>query len=176
MSRRSSLRRHGSARPEPERKTQAPLLQEACADRAEVLALSVSRFIAAGALTGDAACWDAAHDCAEALLGPVEGPHLVAAMAAVMRAIRAERLGEWRFMPATCCRLTPDEAALARAFGVARRGRPCAIAEAAQVLAGDREAPRLAACLEVAAAMLDGVELALGRSPDPGRPGLASMH
>ena len=36
----------------------------------------------------------------------------MAALVGVMRAIRRERREDWRFMPATCCRVTADERAL----------------------------------------------------------------
>jgi hypothetical protein len=38
---------------------------DACRDEAEILALSVARFVAAGYMTGDIACWDAAFNGAE---------------------------------------------------------------------------------------------------------------
>ena len=92
----------------------APLLhpvhvRQACSGEGEALALAVTRYIASAYLTGDAVCWEAAHDHAERELGPVEGARLVAAMSAVMRALRAERGGMWTFMPASCCRVTDDE-------------------------------------------------------------------
>jgi hypothetical protein len=36
-----------------------PKLTEVCTDEAEVLALTITRFIAAGYMTQDVACWDA---------------------------------------------------------------------------------------------------------------------
>lgn len=77
-----------------------PHVREVCADEGEILALSVARFIAAGFMTADVACWDAAFDAAERLLGPDEGARFVAAVTGVMRAIRAERSADWSFMPA----------------------------------------------------------------------------
>jgi hypothetical protein len=41
-----------------------------------------------------------------------EGPRLVESIAAVIRALRAEREKPWQFMPANCCRLTFDELGL----------------------------------------------------------------
>jgi hypothetical protein len=128
-----------------------PSLREACADEAESLAVSVARFIAAGAMTGEAACWDAAHDCAEAALGPVEGPRLVAAMASVMRGLRAERGEPWRFMPAPCRRVTGDEAALVAAIALARRAPLDARSPVVRGLAGGRPAPRIAEAVQLAA-------------------------
>ena len=137
-----------------------PLLAAACADQAEVLALSVTRFIAAGYMTADAACWDAAHDCAEDILGVVAGPRFVGTLAGVMRAIKAERAEPWSFMPASCCRITGDEADLVVALQCARRHEHDALREASLKVAGVA-APRLCAALEAAAAALDEVAPAL---------------
>src|SRR3712207_6718645 len=96
--------RHGRARPREEtlmdrcKHNVLPKVGEVCPDDASVLALSVPRFIAAGYMTGDVACWDAAHDGAERVLGEAEAPPFVAAMTAVMRAIRAERATDWSFL------------------------------------------------------------------------------
>lgn len=89
--------------------TALPKIEDVCQDEIEMLAISVGRFVIAGYATGDVACWDAGHDRAETSLGLIDGPRLVASMAAVIRALRAERDKPWRFMPANCCRLTPDE-------------------------------------------------------------------
>ncbi|HEX2552552.1 MAG TPA: hypothetical protein VHL98_02550 [Microvirga sp.] len=151
-----------------------PLLAAACADQAEVLALSVTRFIAAGYMTSDAACWDAAHACAEELLGVAAGPKLVAAFAGVMRALKAERHEPWSFMPAPCCRITEDEADLLAALQVARRGDPPALRQASLRLARIEAAPRLAAALAAAAETLEALVPALA---DAGKPGaLRRMH
>jgi hypothetical protein len=141
-----------------------PDLAEICHDGAERLALSVSRFIAAGYMTSDAACWDAAHACAEEVLGPVAGPRLVAAMASVMRALRVERFEPWSFMPAPCCRATGNEADLVAALQCARRGTPDALCEAACRLTGAQDAPRLAAVLKSAADILDSLAPLVGKA------------
>lgn len=109
---------------------------DVCTDDSEVLALAVLRFVAAGYMTSDVACWEAAHDAAERALGPIEGPQLVAAMTGIMRSIRRECMGEWRFLPATCCRTTADEELLIRIIGSARRGSVSEMREAAAALMG----------------------------------------
>jgi hypothetical protein len=146
-----------------------PLLTAACADQAEVLALSVTRFIAAGYMTADAACWDAAHSCAEEVLGAVAGPRLVAACAGVMRAIKAERSQPWTFMPASCCRITQHEADLVAALQLARQQDRPALHATCQRIAGADTAPRLATALEAAAATLDDIAPALA-AEFPARP------
>lgn len=145
-------------------------LAAVCADDAEVLAVSVARFIAAGYMTGDAACWDAAHQGAERPLGPVEGPRFVGVIAGLMRAIRAERNADWRFLPATCCRVTADERGLVALIALGRRGPSDALRHAAAELAGTTDAPRLTATASAVAALLDQVQPVLSTAqPDDGR-------
>jgi hypothetical protein len=142
-----------------------PLLTAVCADQAEVLALSLTRFIAAGSMTADAACWDAAHACAEECLGWVAGPRLVAALAGVMRAIQVERQAPWSFMPASCCRITDDEADLIAALQRARRLDRHALGEVSRRVAGTEAAPRLVAALEAAAETLEAAAPLLAVAP-----------
>ena len=156
-----------------------PLITEACRDNAEVLALSVLRFVAAGYMTSDVACWDAAHDGAERLLGPIDGPRLVAAMTGVMRAIRVERQGDWRFMPATCCRVTEDERSLVALVAAARDGATSAQAlrDAAAVAIGRPAAPRLVTAAREAGDVLNRIEpLLQPGAGDPHMPGRAPLH
>lgn len=135
---------------------QPPRVVDVCADDAEILALSIVRFVASGYMTGDVACWEAAHDGAERLLGADEGGRVVAAMVGVMRAIRRERSTDWRFMPATCCRVTADERDLVALLAAARRGGHGAVTSGAADLAGVAAAPALSAAVRLAAAVLDG--------------------
>ncbi|WP_116527031.1 hypothetical protein [Microvirga sp. KLBC 81] len=109
---------------------------DVCADDSEVLALAVLRFVAAGYMTSDVACWDAAHDAAERALGPIEGPQFVATMTGIMRSIRRECMREWRFLPATCCRTTADEERLIKIIAYARHGFSSDAHEAAAALMG----------------------------------------
>jgi hypothetical protein len=131
----------------------APRVAEICTDDIDVLALSVVRFVASGYMTGDVACWDAAHDGAERLLGPAGGGEVVAALVGVMRAIRRERREDWRFMPATCCRVTADERALVDLLAQGRRGGWDAVLEGADRLAGG-PAPGLVAAIRHAVGAL----------------------
>jgi hypothetical protein len=136
-------------------------MADICADDAEVLALSVLRSVAAGYMTSDVACWDAAYDAAERVLGPVEGPQFVAAMTAIVRAIRRERDGDWCFMPATCCRATADEHQLIGLIGSARRGLHADVREKAEALTGGQPASRLCASMAAAADRLNAVQVGL---------------
>lgn len=153
-----------------------PKLAETCIDEAEILAFSVTRFIAAGYMTGDVACWDAGHACAEEMLGPAEGPRLVATMAGIVRALRAEREEPWRFMPATCCRVTRDEVSLIQALGLARRGEHDALTAASAAMVGRPAAPRLAAALVIAAEMVDALQSLLGSAEPPRAAEHSTLH
>jgi hypothetical protein len=131
-------------------------VRQACSGEGDVLALAVTRYIASAYLTGDAVCWEAAHDHAERELGLAQGARLVAAMSAVMRALRAERGGMWTFMPASCCRVTDDELELIRLMALARLGPGSAIEAGAARLARQPEAPRLAAAVREAVMHVPG--------------------
>lgn len=179
---RRAAARHGSASPQLETEPMCkqncatlPKLREVCADEGEIFALAISRFVAAGYMTGDVACWDAAHDRAEQKLGLIEGPRLVASLAAVMRALRSERSEPWHFMPASCCRVTGDETELLGLIALARRSDQDGVLSAAARLAGS-PAPRLAATARVAGEALNMVQEALAlqapRRPTP----LATVH
>lgn len=154
-----------------------PLVSEACADDAAVLALSVTRSIAAGYMTGDVACWDAAYAGAEAVLGDVEGPAFVAALTGVMRALRAEREADWSFLPATCCRVTAHEGELLALIELARGPSRDGVPQAAARLAGVSLAPRLARAAHGAALALDRIKPSLPPTrPATPRPARAALH
>ena len=102
-------------------------------------------------MTGDIACWDAAYDAAEDVLGPDDGPQLIARLTAVMRGLRAERQADWRFMPATCCRVTADEESLIELLRFARQARWSDVDARAASLAGVPAAPRLASAVRFVA-------------------------
>jgi hypothetical protein len=144
-----------------------PNVVEVCADEAQMLALSITRFLAAGYMTQDVACWDAGCQCAEEVLGPGTAPCLVATMIGLMRALRAERKHPWQFMPATCCRVTRDEISLLSALDHAQGPDQGGLAAATRVLTGLDEAPRLTAALKAAAEMLESVRPMLAGSHSP---------
>ncbi|AWN44633.1 hypothetical protein [Methylobacterium durans] len=152
-----------------------PKVAEICADDADVLALSVARFVASGYMTSDVACWDAAFDGAERLLGAAEGGRLVSGIVGILRALRAEREGDWSFMPATCCRVTENECAL---VALIRRGR-CrhweALRRDAAALTGRADAPRLAAAIRDAAETINAAASRL-QPASASRPLGAPLH
>ena len=147
---------------------------DVCGDEADILALSVARFVAAGYMTSDVACWDAAFDGAERLLGPDEGGRFVACVVGIVRALRAEREDDWSFMPATCCRVTGHECALVALIGRGRRRRWAELESAAAEITARETAPRLVAAVRAAVATLDA---AAGRlAPAPSAPQAVVLH
>ncbi len=91
-------------------------------DGPERIVLLTLRFVAAATETGDAACWDAALDGAEAAFGPRDGALLVARAAALLRAARREG-ADLRCLPPPCRRLSRDEADLLAALRSRLQGR-----------------------------------------------------
>ncbi|MDP4021845.1 hypothetical protein Q8W71_04335 [Methylobacterium sp. NEAU 140] len=149
---------------------------DVCGDEADVLALSVARFVAAGYMTCDVACWDAAFDGAEQLLGPAEGPRFVAGVVGIVRALKAERAEDWSFMPASCCRLTGHECALVALIGRGRRRAWDDVADGAAALAARPAAPRLEAAVRAAAETIDMAATRLAGIRAPARPAAAVLH
>jgi hypothetical protein len=149
---------------EQEKHSNLPKVQDVCQDEIEELAISIGRFIIAGYVTGDVACWDAGHDRAEAMLGFIDGPRLVASMAAVIRALRGERGKPWHFMPANCCRLTLDEIDLIELLAAGRLGDRDAVVEGAIRLTGSRSVARLVTAALSAGEVLCGLHDVLPKS------------
>ena len=133
-----------------------------------------SRASCCGLHASDVACWDAAYDAADGVIGPAEGAQLIARLTAVMRAIRAERGADWRFMPAPCCRVTEDERSLMNLLRAAREARWSDVEAHAASLAGASAAPRLAGAVRVAAEALGPCGIR-GEGAAPARRG-ASLH
>ncbi|WP_375462730.1 hypothetical protein [uncultured Methylobacterium sp.] len=158
----------------PPRHDRMPMVSEVCGDDAEVLALSVARFVAAGYITSDVARWDAAFDGAERLLGAAEGGRFVSCVVGIVRALRSERDAEWSFMPATCCRLTGHECALVGLIGHGRRRLWDEVGLGAAAITGRDAAPRLVAAVRNAVAAIDSAAGRLGGTA-PRRP-RAALH
>ncbi|QEE42439.1 MULTISPECIES: hypothetical protein [unclassified Methylobacterium] len=142
---------------------------DVCGDEADILALSVARFVAAGYMTSDIACWNAAYDGAEQLLGATEGCRFVASVVAIVRALRAEREDDWSFMPASCCRVTGHECALVALIGRGRRRLWAELEEAAAEITGREAAPRLVEAVRAAVATLDAAAERLAPAACPRR-------
>ena len=148
----------------------------ACADEAEVVALSIIRMIAAGYATGDVACWDEAYAGAEDILPPEAAGALVASLTVLIRSLRAERSTAWSFLPATCCRVTRHEEDILRLLTAGRRGDPLAIAEAGSALTGAAVPPRLHGAVHVAGRALNEVAGELAKTRPTTHRASASWH
>ena len=149
---------------------------DVCADPAEILALSIIRFVAAGYSTGDVGCWDAAYTGAEQVLAAEPGSRLVAALTLLIRAIRTERIGGWMFMPATCCRVTSDEMAILRLIAAARDGDPRSIGDAAAQIANRGTASLTEAAAHVVGAVVDDIAAALPAQASARRAPRTHLH
>jgi hypothetical protein len=156
--------------------TALPKIKDVCQDEIEMLAISIGRFIIAGYVTGDVACWDAGHDRAETSLGFIDGPRLVASMAAVIRALRGERDKAWHFMPANCCRLTADELGLVKLLAVGRLGDRDAVVEGAIRLTGSRSVAWLVTTVLSAGEVLCELHEALPQSSASARGDHPILH
>ncbi len=125
----------------------AAVLPRDGAERAVILAL---RFVAAAAETGDAACFDAAFDGAEAAFGPRDGALLVARAAALVRALTRDEV-DLRFLPPPCRALSPGEAHLLAALRLrvigGRDACPAELSGAARAALADLAVPVRAAGL-----------------------------
>jgi hypothetical protein len=112
------------------------------ADRFAILFLSLARFVGAAYATGDADCWEAAHRCAEDVVGPTDGPLFVARAAALVRAIRRHRDHDLAYWPASCHRLSDDEAKLMLLIAAAREADLIALERAAADVLGKQRGAR----------------------------------
>lgn len=108
-------------------------------DAAEILLIDVIRFVCVSYATGSCAGWDAAHDHAEAALGGLDGPALVAGAVAFLRAVRTERADGFEYMSPTCPRcsqhICQSEIEIMQVVCAARRGDRDAMLGAAAQLA-----------------------------------------
>ena len=150
-----------------------PQLKAVCADQAEILAMAVVRYIAAAAMTSDSACWDAAHDHADIHLGHHEGAVFVGAMAGLVRAVRIERTLTWRFLPATCCRLTEDEIDLVRLLHAARSRREDDLRDTARRISATAFPERLIESARRAAIAIEHAQSRLAPAADASSAGFA---
>jgi hypothetical protein len=150
-----------------------PQLKAVCADDAEILAVAVVRYIAAAAMTSDSACWDAAHDHADMHLGHHEGAAFVGAMAGLVRAVRIERTLTWKFLPATCCRLTEDEIDLVALLAAARGRRESDLHEIARRITSTAFPERLIESARRAVAAIENACARLAPVDGPALSGIA---
>jgi hypothetical protein len=107
-------------------------------DKQSALLLSLVRFIGAAYATGDAECWEAAHQCAEDAAGANDGPIFVARAASLVRTIRRCTARDFVYWPASCVRLSNDEASLMILIESACGADPFASRRAALDIVGEQ--------------------------------------
>jgi hypothetical protein len=107
-------------------------------DRFAMLFLSLARFVGAAYATDEAGCWEAARQCADDAVGPIDGPLFVARAAALVRAIRRYRDRDFTYWPSSCNRLSNDEDRLMRLIAAARGTDSPAAEQAAAAIAGKK--------------------------------------
>ena len=117
-------------------------------DSTERLVLSVMRHLCASLASEGMRGWECAHDLAEAALGLSDGPALVAHVAALLRAVRAERQQGFAYMSADCpmcsLRITDEELLIVRLLRAARSDARQKVVQIAAALAQRNAAPRIA--------------------------------
>lgn len=86
--------------------------RDECPDLFFQTVLSLIRFIGAAYTTGSSDCWEAAHRLCDDAIDVVDGPLLVARVAALVRILRCNCQRDLVYMPPCCKRLSADEAQL----------------------------------------------------------------
>jgi hypothetical protein len=163
-------RRHGLAEPEEKARTQdpqrshpdacgcacsgLPCLQDHAADWHEALAISLIRFVFAGYCSGKVEAWDHGFDAASRVLGHDGGAIFFSRVLTLGRAVKAERHGDFNFMPGHCSRISDDEIELLAALQAARHRDPCLLDQALFVLARHMEAEQLRGALRAMASLI----------------------
>jgi hypothetical protein len=156
-----TARRHGAAEPEAKETASElrqpadarcngaasglPLLQDLASDPHEALAVSLIRFVFAGFCSGKVDAWDQGFEAAANVLGHEGGSILFSHVLMLGRAVRAERLGTFNFMPGHCSRVSEDEIELLGLIQAGRSADPRLLDQALLVFARQLESERLRA-------------------------------
>jgi hypothetical protein len=154
-------RRHGAAEPElragePDAREPADarcdcaasglsLLQDLASDPHEALAVSLIRFVFAGYCSGQVDAWDQGFEAAANVLGHEAGAVFFGRVLTLGRAVRAERLGTFNFMPGHCSRVSKDEIELLGLIQSGRSADPRLLDQTLLVFARQLESERLRA-------------------------------
>lgn len=117
------------------------------------LVLAQVRFVCGAYVTEDVKYWHAALCAANAAIGPINGPAVFGRCAALVLAIRQERVRDFHFLPAPCERAAPDELEFLDLLAAARSEERGRFERTARSFAGIAEP----ACLVLAVTSLVGV-------------------
>ncbi len=120
--------------------------------------------------------WDHAYAVAEAVVGPVNGPLLVARSFALCRTMRAERLGSYRFMPIGCRHVSEDELELLAALQAFSSSDAGLQGHAMLAFARRTDAPGLALATELCARLIEMISTTHGsKMGETSSPDLAAV-
>jgi hypothetical protein len=134
-----------------------PTLGEMTFDDHEALAVSLSRFVFAGYGSGHVAAWDQGFEAALSVLGERRGLAFFTGVLALGRAVKAERVGTFHFLPIGCCRICEDEIELLAALQAARRRDGGLLTSALFILSRQRQAQRIHAAICHLAELVDAM-------------------
>jgi hypothetical protein len=163
-------RRHGSAEPEAQPPSRDPKRPDAdacgCANSGlpgllelapnwhEALTISLIRFVFAGYCSGRVDAWDQGYEAAAGVLGHDGGAIFFSRVLTLGRAVKAERHGNFNFMPGHCSRISEDEIELLAALQAAGREDGRQFDQALSILARQVDAERLHAALRGMASLI----------------------
>jgi hypothetical protein len=154
-----------------------PLLGDLARDSAEALAISLCRFVMAGYCSGSLDAWERGFGVAEEALGTGHGPRFFALVLSAGRALKAERIGMFRFMPGYCRHICEDEEELLAALQAARRPDAMRFDAALDVLARQGRSERLGAALRDLAMAINSLTAeALSGFPEEAPPAGSRLH
>jgi hypothetical protein len=131
-----------------------PLLQELAADAQEALTISLIRFVFAGYCSGRVDAWDHGFEAAASVLGHEGGAVFFARVLTLGRAVKAERQGDFKFLPGHCNRVSEDEMELLGALQAARSGDPHLFEQGMIVLSRQLHTERLLAAMTAMANLI----------------------
>jgi hypothetical protein len=131
-----------------------PLLQDLASEPHEALAVSLIRFVFAGFCSGKVDAWDQGFEAAANVLGHEGGAAFFSRVLTLGRAVRAQRLGTFNFMPGHCSRVSEDEIELLGLIQAGRSGDPRLLDHALLVFARQLESERLRASVLGVAGLL----------------------
>lgn len=132
-----------------------PLLAETTRDPLEALAIALVRFAMEGYFSERVERWDAALRASIEVLGPVDGPAVLARILALVLAVRNERRRRFRFMSTHCLRISEDEMELLAVIQAARRADADILDGFAAMLVDRPDAPQVKLAAHALAAALD---------------------
>lgn len=132
-----------------------PLLADICPDTQDATGVMLLRFVFAAYCHDKTQCIDAGMNVAAELFGEEAAANVIARMMGLVRALRAERQGNFLFLPGHCARISEDEMELAEALKAARGADKPALDLAVSLLARRSSAPRIMRSLWGLAVTLD---------------------